>query len=151
MNRFTHGHKSQGFTLVELMIIITIVTLLSVIVVPNMLRARISANEALAMANLRILNVVCDSYKSSQNPQTYPINMNYLMVPYSTPPYIPERFKYASTKGVEGYRFSYHFENEESYSVTAMPVKNYVTGSKIFYMDETGVIRLNGPSGATLD
>ncbi|MBI4713013.1 MAG: prepilin-type N-terminal cleavage/methylation domain-containing protein [Planctomycetes bacterium] len=47
--------KSTGFTLIELMIVVAIIAIIAAISVPNLITGRISANEASAIASLRIL------------------------------------------------------------------------------------------------
>ncbi len=42
--------KTRGFTMLELMIVLTIIAVLAVIIIPNMIRAKIAANEAAAIA-----------------------------------------------------------------------------------------------------
>jgi len=59
--------KQKGFSLIELLIVVAIILIIAAIAIPNLLRARIAANEASAVASLRTLNTAQISYLS-----TYP-------------------------------------------------------------------------------
>ena len=48
--------QRHGFTLVEIMIVVAIISLLAAIAIPNLLRARHNANEAAAIAALRTIS-----------------------------------------------------------------------------------------------
>jgi type IV pilus assembly protein PilA len=57
--------KEKGFSLIELLIVVAIILIIAAIAIPNLLRARIAANEASAVGSLRSLNTAQISYDSS--------------------------------------------------------------------------------------
>src|ERR1700674_3784981 len=57
--------KQKGFSLIELLIVVAIILIIAAIAIPNLLRARIAANEASAVASIRTLNTAQISYNSA--------------------------------------------------------------------------------------
>lgn len=52
----------NGFSLIELLIVIAIILIIAAIAIPNLLRSRMAANQASAVANLRTVTTASVSY-----------------------------------------------------------------------------------------
>src|SRR6202044_925453 len=90
----------QGFTLVEIMIVVAIIALLAAIAIPNLLRAKMTSNDALAKATLRAMSTAAESYGTSNN-GNFPGDETSLTG--ATPPYL--NTGYCSKSPVAGYNY----------------------------------------------
>jgi len=85
-----HNSKREGFTLVEIMIVVAIIALLAAIAVPNFLRARKRSQATRILEDLRVIDSAIDQYAIENNkaggaPVGWPDIQNYLKngsVPY---------------------------------------------------------------------
>jgi len=132
----------KGFTLLEVMLVIAIMTLLGAMSIPALLRARISTNESAAQAALRAIATGQISYRI--------VNSNYsnlTMLGNSVPPYIDHAL-------ADGLRNGYNFTAagwETIFVATAVPTKSNSTGVRRFCITEDGVVRVNSSITSSTD
>jgi type IV pilus assembly protein PilA len=67
--------KQKGFSLIELLIVVAIILIIAAIAIPNLLRARISANESSAASMVRTLNTAEVSYVTAYPATGYSATM----------------------------------------------------------------------------
>lgn len=70
-------HKRNGFSLLELLIVVAIILIIAAIAIPNLLRARMSANAAAAVSNLRTMTSASVVYSTTWG-NGYPPNLSAL-------------------------------------------------------------------------
>lgn len=138
--------RKKGFTLVEIMIVVAIIVLLAAIAIPNLLRARLSANEATAIAAMRTISTAMESYRAAQSPPAYPASLAALIAPASDPPYIDSVL---GSGNKSGYTFTPDGVGGNTYNVVATPQTPNVTGVRSFYVDQSGVVRVGGIATGT--
>ncbi len=143
--RFINRHqKMGGFTLVEIMIVVAIIALIAAIAIPNLLRARHNANETAAIGNERTLVAALESFRAAQSPPAYPATKGALSS--ATPPYVAAAL---TTNPRQGYNFTYTQTSANQYTLLAAPVTSGVTGTRNFFVDESGVIRVGTDATGT--
>jgi len=120
----------KGFTLVEIMIVVAIIALLAAIAIPNLLRARVSAQEAAAAAALHTVAAAEIQYRATHSSYADLDELD-----DETPPYIDSTLA-AGAK--QGYDFVAVANSGTDFYATAAP--QTLTQAHTFYIDEDGVL-----------
>jgi prepilin-type N-terminal cleavage/methylation domain-containing protein len=138
--------RQKGFSLIELLIVVAIILIIAAIAIPNLLRAKIAANQASAVGSLRTLNTSCIAYSTSYG--QFPAALTNLGpiasggTASSTSADLIDSVLSAGTKS--GYTFTYTAgSSNQSYTITATPITAATTGQSMYFTDQSGVIRVD--------
>jgi prepilin-type N-terminal cleavage/methylation domain-containing protein len=131
--------REQGFTLIELMIVVAIIAIIAAIAIPSLLNARKAGNEASAISSCRTLCTVNEQYRTRF--QAYSSTLANL----SASGYIDSVLA-SGTKS--GYAFTYS-GGTNTWTVSTVPSTSGTTGDRGFFTDQTGVIRFAASGAAT--
>lgn len=132
--------NKKGFTLVEIMIVVAIIALLAAIAIPNLLRAKISANDALAKGKLRTLSTASETFATT-NSGNYPGDLTSLTG--ATPPFLADTSCTANTTpatSISGYYYTCSF-TPGGYTFVATPVTVGTSGTAVWTMTTGGVLQ----------
>ena len=154
----------EGFSLIELLIVVAIILIIAAISIPNLLRSRMAANEASAVGSIRTINVAAIEYQSIYGigfpPSLTQIGTtgaaatscnNAQLIDSVLTAGIKSGYSIAIVPGTQVVASASVPKNctagySVGYVVTANPISVGTTGQRAFCSDATGVIRAN-PSG----
>jgi prepilin-type N-terminal cleavage/methylation domain-containing protein len=155
--------KQKGFSLIELLIVVAIILIIAAIAIPNLLRARMAANESSAVSTVRTVNTAEVTYNSTYPTIGYAAALSNLggplgaaCVPSSTTACLIDAVVANNGNpvgsGKSGYTFSTGAGTAAAgvnvgYTVLAVPITINQTGIRAFCAEEDAVVRVD-PAGA---
>ena len=129
-----------GFTLIELVLVVTLLGIIAAMAIPTLQNSRKYANEGSAIASLRMLNSAELCYRTRFGTFATLADLVGRQL-------IDENY-------ADGQKSGFAFTSpaaptKTNFTFSAQPTTPGVTGDRFFYIDETGVIRFRDGSVAT--
>ena len=140
--------KQMGFSLIELLVVVVIILIIAAIAIPNLMRARIAANESGAAESIRTITTgettyAADCPDTGYSPTLKELNVGAVCAGGKN--IIDEVLGGADPSTKAGYKFTYMANAvggvNSTYTVTGVPIASGISGNRGFFSDQTGVIR----------
>jgi type IV pilus assembly protein PilA len=140
--------RQKGFSLIELLIVVAIILIIAAIAIPNLLRARIAANEASAVSAVRAITTAEHAYYESYPMVGYTCSLTDLGPPATGQPFTQNATGILDPVVAGGTKSGYSFAitgcsgtPAPNYITTAAPIQVGGTGQRAFCSDSSGIIR----------
>ncbi|HVM93977.1 MAG TPA: prepilin-type N-terminal cleavage/methylation domain-containing protein [Terriglobales bacterium] len=140
--------REKGFSLIELLIVVAIILIIAAIAIPNLLRARIAANESSAASSVRTVNTAQIAYSSSYSTVGFAGAMSSLGGTSCAPPNLTSACL-IDTQLAGGSKSGYSFSLSatgtpaSAYQVIASPLQPNQSGVRYFCSFADAVVRVS--------
>jgi prepilin-type N-terminal cleavage/methylation domain-containing protein len=145
--------KQKGFSLIELLLVVAVILIIAAIAIPSFMRSRMRANEANAVAALRVIHTAAVTYSATYPDVGYPVQLTNLgganpCTAISTQACLLDDLLAQGLK--DGYSFVWTGDGNTpsvGFALTATPQAAGASGQNMYCTDQSGVIYYD-PSGA---
>lgn len=143
----------DGFTLIELMIVIAVIVIVAAIAIPNMMTAKMRANESSAVGTIRTISSAETAFKIGVALDADSDGIGEFttlaLLGTTAPGYLEATL--AQTGSKAGYTFTAgaKADAETGFTANANPITPNSSGIRRFYVDESSVIRFNSTAAAS--
>jgi len=148
--------QQKGFSLIELLVVVAIILIIAAIAIPNLLGARMSANEASSVGSIRTINTACITYSTTYSDIGFPAALSNLGPAVTADSTAADLVDSTIVSGVKsGYSFVYAAGAPDangyisSYTLNANPSVPGQSGIRYFFTDQSGVITFAYGTAAT--
>ena len=153
--------KQNGFSLIELLIVVAIILIIAAIAIPNLMRARIAANDSSAAASVRMINTAEIAYIGAYTTLGYPTALTTLGGASPCTPSIATACLIDDSLATNGGglgKSGYNFNATGSASAGTVNDQFYSTGTpfsarfgtRAYCSIQDAVLRLQAPGNITL-
>jgi type IV pilus assembly protein PilA len=139
--------KAKGFSLIELLIVIAIILIIAAIAIPSLIRSKLAANEASAVASVRTISTAETAYAQTFPNIGYTCTIAELGPPPSGNPISATGAGILDAVLASGVKAGYTFSISNctgvpisTYSSAAVPITIGSSGTRSFCSDVSGII-----------
>lgn len=146
--------ETKGFTLIELTIVITVISIIAAITLPSFLRARMTANEGSAIGTMRTISAAQQQFQTAAV-MPFPSGMGQYSPDIATlaaqvPPFIDSVLGAGNKQGFIFTTAGGGLDGGPSFIANGVPLLPGSSGNRAFFADESGLITFvagAGPAG----
>ena len=147
--------KQKGFSLIELLIVVAIILIIAAIAIPNLIKSKMAANEAAAVGALRTLTTAEIAYSTACPTLGFTNVLNDLGTAATCPGGNNQIDPALQTGAKSGYLFTLTASTSGGSTANVLFTANAdpqgpSSGTRHFFVDQTGVIRYNQSAAATV-